>query len=140
MGAQRGHYVIVTFLYTRCPDVCPVIAGNLNRALQSRAARRSGLRVLAVSVDPRHDTAAAVRRYVRERRLLPSFRYLIGTRARLERVWRLYHVSALAGPKGTVTHSTFELLVDPEGRERIVYDSTVRAADVVHDLMRLEAA
>jgi len=140
LAAQRGRYVVVTFLYTHCPDVCPVIAGNLNRALATPVARRAGLRVLAVSVDPARDTAAAVRRYVRERGLLPSFRYLIGSRPQLERVWRAYRVAAQAGPKSTVTHSTFELLVDPQGRERLVYDATLKTADLVHDLARLEAS
>jgi protein SCO1/2 len=139
LAAQRGHYVVVTFLYTHCPDVCPVIAGNLNRALATPVARRAGLRVLAVSVDPKRDTPRAVRRYVRVHRLLPAFRYLTGSQAQLERVWKAYHVAAQPGPKNTVTHSTFELLVDPQGRERVAYDSTIKTADVVHDLARLEA-
>ena len=33
-----------------------------------------------------------------------------------------------------MAHSTFELLIDPQGRERLLYDSTVQGADVVHDL------
>jgi protein SCO1/2 len=138
LAAQRGRYVVVTFLYTHCPDVCPVIAGNLNTALKSPVARRAGLRVLAVSVDPKGDTAEAVRRYVRERRLLPTFHYLIGTRARLGRVWKAYRIAVLAGPQATVTHSTVQLLIDPRGRERLTYGSDVTAADVIHDLRRLE--
>jgi len=138
LAAQRGRYVVVTFLYTHCPDVCPVIAGNLNTALKSPVARRAGLRVLAVSVDPRGDTAAAVRRYVRERRLLPTFHYLIGTRARLGRVWKAFRIAVLAGPQATVTHSTVQFLIDPQGRERLTYGSDVTAADVIHDLKRLE--
>ena len=41
LSEQRGKYVILTFLYTHCPDVCPLIASNLNQAL--RAARQSAL-------------------------------------------------------------------------------------------------
>ena len=140
LAAQRGHYVIVTFLYTHCPDVCPVIAGNLNIALKSPVARRAGLRVLAVSVDPERDTRTAARRYVRDRALLPSFHYLIGSRAQLQRVWRAFHIAVLAGPKGTVTHTAVELLIDPRGRELLSYGSDVKAAWVVHDLGLLEAS
>jgi protein SCO1/2 len=67
LAAKPGHYVIVTFLYTHCPDVCPIIAGNLNRALKTATAKQAGLTVLAVSVDPKGDTAAAVRKYIAER-------------------------------------------------------------------------
>ena len=59
LAAQRGHWVIVTFLYTYCPDVCPVIAGNLNAALGAPPHAAAGLRVLSVSVDPARDTPAA---------------------------------------------------------------------------------
>jgi protein SCO1 len=138
LADARGRYQVVTFIYTRCPDVCPVIAGNLNRVLKTAVARRVGLRVLAVSVDPKHDTAAAVRRYVRAHRLVPQFRYLIGDDARLARVWRDYHVAATPGPNGTVSHSTFEILVDPKGKERFIYDASAPAADFVHDLALLE--
>jgi protein SCO1/2 len=134
MQSLRGDWTIVTFLYTACPDVCPVIAGNLNAALRSRAARRANLHVLAVSVDPKRDTQAAVRRYARRHRLLPTFRWLIGSRAQLAPVWRAFNVAVLPDPGGTITHSAVQLLVDPEGRERVVYDSSVQASDVTHDL------
>ena len=128
---SAGTTCVVTFLYTHCPDVCPVIAGNLNTALKSPVARRAGLRVLAVSVDPkRRHALRPCARYVRERRLLPTFRYLIGTRAELAPVWQAYRIAVLAGPQATVTHSTFQFLIDPQGRERLIYDVDVKAADV----------
>jgi len=137
MRAQRGRYAIVTFLYTHCPDVCPVIAGALNRVLQTPVAQRAKLRVLAISVDPKGDTHAAVVRFVREHRLLPAFRYLTGTRAELRPVWTAFHIASTPGPSGTVSHSAFEILVDPKGRERLIYDSNVTTAEVLHDLNEL---
>src|SRR4051812_11674806 len=47
LAGQRGKLVVVAFLYTRCPDTCPLIASNLNTALR----KRDSMRVLAVSVD-----------------------------------------------------------------------------------------
>ena len=60
LAAQRGKLVLVTFLYTHCPDVCPLIASNLNAAVRALGAKRSDVRVLAVSVDPKGDTPGAV--------------------------------------------------------------------------------
>jgi protein SCO1/2 len=139
LGEQRGHWAVVTFLYTHCPDVCPLIAANLNQAIQTPAGRRAHLHVLAVSVDPARDTPAAVRKYAREHRLVPSFSYLIGTRAQLQRVWSAYHVAVQPGPRGTVSHSSFEMLVDPKGMMRLIYDATVKSSDVSGDLATLEA-
>jgi protein SCO1 len=85
LAAQRGRYVLVTFLYTHCPDVCPLIAQNLNAAVRSFRGKADDLRVLAVSVDPKGDTPAAVRAYTKRMHLVPQFRYLIGTRPQLRR-------------------------------------------------------
>lgn len=139
VAGQRGRWLVVTFLYTHCPDVCPLIAAQLDRAIRTPAGRRAKLGVIAVSVDPERDTLAAVRRYAVTHRLAPSFRWAIGTRAQLERVWRAYHVAAQPGPRGTVTHSTFEILVDPEGKERAIYDSTIEAGQLTGDLEALGA-
>lgn len=137
VGAQRGRWLVVTFLYTQCPDVCPLIAAQLNRAIRTNVGRQARLRVIAVSVDPSRDTLAAVRRYARAHRLAPAFSWAIGSRAKLSRVWHAYHVAAQPGPRGTVTHSTFELLVDPEGNERVIYDSTITAGQLTGDLRKL---
>jgi len=137
VAGQRGHWLVVTFLYTHCPDVCPLIAAQLDRAIRTPVGVRAALRVIAVSVDPERDTLAAVRRYVKARRLAPSFRYAIGSRRTLSRVWRAYHVAAQPGPRGTVTHSTFEILIDPKGDERVVYDSSIKAAWLTGDLRKL---
>jgi protein SCO1/2 len=130
---MRGHWYVVAFLYTHCPDVCPVIAGNLGVALR----RLPDLRVLAISVDPKNDTPASVERFLHAHNLPSRFRYVTGTRAELAPVWARYHVAAIAGPKPIVSHSAFELLIDPQGRERVVYDAHVQAADLARDVSAL---
>jgi protein SCO1/2 len=138
LAAERGKWVMMTFLYTWCPDVCPVIAGNLNTALRSPTAKRAGLRVLSVSVDPKRDTPAAVRKYVRDHQLLPTFRWALGSEQELAEVWRAYNIVVMPDVKDTVSHSTVQLLIDPTGHERLVYDAHVQAADVVADLKTLQ--
>jgi protein SCO1/2 len=137
LAAQRGRYVLVTFLYVHCPDVCPLIAQNLNAALRQLGPARSRVRVLAVSVDPRGDTRRAVRRYIRQRGLLPQFRYLIGTKAQLGKAWTAWHVVAVRQNPDVVDHVAYTALVDPTGKQRVLYDSKVTAKQVLHDLHKL---
>jgi protein SCO1/2 len=137
IDSYRGKAVLVTFIYTHCPDVCPLIADQLNLALQRLGPQgRKTMRVIAVSVDPRRDTKAAVRHFVAAHALLPQFRFLTGTRARLAPVWHAYHIAATPNGK-TVSHSAFEILIDPAGRGRVIYDSQVKGGDVIHDLRAL---
>jgi protein SCO1/2 len=142
LAAERGRYVLVTFLYTHCPDVCPLIAQNLNLALRTLGPA-SGVRVLAVSVDPKGDTPAAVRAYAKRLHLLPQFSYLIGTRAELRRAWAAWHVLSVRRSAQLVDHVAYTALVDPSGKERVLYGGQVHAKDVLHDLrilMRKSAA
>jgi protein SCO1/2 len=134
LASRRGGWTLVTFIYTHCPDVCPLIASNLNQSLRQIGAARHNVEVLAVSVDPKGDTPAAVRAYAKRMHLVPQFRYLIGTASQLQRVWKAYHVAAVSRRADVVDHVAYTVLVDPHGKERVVYDAQVRAAQVVHDL------
>jgi protein SCO1 len=140
LAAQRGRWVLVTFLYVHCPDVCPLIAQNLNGALSQLGAKRARVRVLAVSVDPKGDTPRAVKRYIAERGLLPQFRYLVGSKAQLTPIWAAWHVLAVSQKPDVVDHVAYTVLVDPRGRMRLLYDAQVKARQVLHDLRLLTAS
>jgi protein SCO1 len=137
MAAQRGKIVLVTFLYTNCPDVCPLIAQNLNIALRELGSKRQDARVLAVSVDPEGDTPKSVKAFAKAHHLVPEFHYLTGTRSELEQVWKAYKVAAVARDPELVDHTAYTMLVDPSGKGRVVYDSGVTSADVLHDIRLL---
>jgi protein SCO1/2 len=134
---QHGHFAIITFLYTNCPDVCPLIASNLGQVQRKLAGDGTKVSVLGVSVDPKRDTPAAVRQFIRSHRLSPDFHYLTGTRAQLAKVWKAYGILVRPGKLDTVDHAAYEMLVDPKGRARLIYNPTVKAADVVHDIKAL---
>ena len=134
MADQRGKLVLLTFLYTNCPDVCPLITQNLNQALQMLGTQRDDVRVLAVSVDPEGDTPKSVDEYAKAHHLLPEFHYLIGSRDELTKVWKAYDVAAVASDPELVDHTAYTMLVDQSGEGRVIYDSQVKAKDVVHDV------
>ena len=141
LSQQRGRIVLLTFLYTRCPDVCPLVATTLNTVLRSLSRKeRAGVRVIAVSVDPAHDTPRAVRAFARSHTLLPQFHYLVGSRSDLVPIWQAYNLLIAVQSVERVSHSAYVLLIDRSGRPRIYYRSTVGAAAVLHDLRRLALA
>ena len=93
--------------------------------------------VLAVSVDPRGDTRAAVRSFVRSHRLRLPFHYLTGPRPTLARIWRLYNVSAVRKRGPDVDHTLYILLLDRAGKSRVLFDSQAKPAALTHDLRQL---
>lgn len=137
LTGQRGRYVLVTFIYTHCPDVCPLITSNLNTVLRTLGPT-ANVDVLAVSVDPKGDTPATVRAYEKSKHLESAFHYLIGTRAQLRPVWAAWHVLAIDRKPNLVDHAAYTALVDPTGKERVLYDSQLNAQQVLHDLRLLK--
>jgi len=138
LAGQRGDVVLLTFLYTHCPDVCPLTAARLNATLAALGKQRARVRVLAISVDPHGDTHQAVRRFVREHHLLPQFRYLTGPSATLRSIWARYSVHSLEQAGGDrVDHTLYTLLLDRTLRGRVLYDATATTAAMLHDIRLL---
>jgi protein SCO1/2 len=122
----RGKIVLLTFLYTHCVDVCPVIAERLNAVLLQLGRRRAAVRVLAVSVDPHYDTPAAVREFISVHRLLPQFRYLTGSRTHLAPVWQAYNVFVVEKNPDLTAHTASTFLIGRDGRPRMVFPADAR--------------
>jgi len=111
-----GKPYLVTFLYANCPDVCPLIGAQLRETLARLGddARRVG--VVAVSVDPRGDTPATVRAWLRRQREPAEFRYLIGSEAQLRPVWSAWYASPQIPGDPESAHTAIVWLVDARGR------------------------
>jgi protein SCO1 len=138
---QRGRVVLVTFLYTKCRDICPLIASSLNAVLANLAPDdRRQVRAVAVSVDPRGDTFASARRYVNEKHLLPEFRYLVGTKQDLQPVWSSYGVLTDPVSVESIDHTGRIVLIGRDGRVRARLRPNVPAATMLDDVNKLLTA
>jgi protein SCO1/2 len=131
-----GRPYAITFLYTKCKDVCPLIGDELRQALALLGARAARVNVVAISVNPHTDTPAAVKRWLRQHREPTNFHYLIGSHAQLRPVWRRYFVGAQTNDTGRSVHSASIWLIDVRGRWRAHFSAgfAVNPADIAHDL------
>lgn len=134
----RGHWSLVFFGFTNCPDICPVTLQILASATQNlRAAGQQTLpRIVLVSVDPERDTPELIGKYVD---------YFgdgnLGVTGSLEELTKL--TSALGiyfekqpgdGGNYAVDHSAAVLLVDPAGNLHALFTGPHTVADYEHDL------
>jgi protein SCO1/2 len=134
LSALRGRVVLLTFLYTQCPDTCPLTAEKIRGAAEALRAQADRVAFLAVSVDPAHDTPQAVREFVAAHRLEGTLRYLIADTASLAAVWRNYSVTARPPESGIVVHLDAIMLVDKLSRARILLHSDVDPTVLAKDL------
>jgi protein SCO1/2 len=136
LSAQRGQVVALTFLYTSCPDVCPLTASRFRAAQDELGADAARVTFVAVSVDPDRDTPQAVRDFSAAHGLASNWYYLVGGRAQLSPVWAAYGIGVQAGG-ATVTHNDAVYLIDKNGRERVLLHSEDLATALTNDLRAL---
>ena len=136
LSAQRGQVVALTFLYTNCPDVCPLTAARFRAAQDALGPDAPKVTFIAISVDPDRDTPQAVQDFSAAHGLSASWHYLVGGRAQLSPVWAAYGIGVQAGD-AAVTHNDAVYLIDKTGRERVLLHSEDLAAALVPDLRAL---
>ena len=137
LGDQQGRLIALTFLYTRCPDVCPLTAETLRQAQkQLSSADADQVLFVAVTIDPEHDTPAVVQAFAAAHGLERNFAYLVGSTAQLRSVWSAYGIRVVADPTNP-GHSDAIYLIDRKGRERALVHSDIGATDLLADLRLL---
>jgi protein SCO1/2 len=133
----RGKAVMITFVYSHCPDTCPLIMETLGAAKRSLGKRSNEVEIVAVSVDPKGDTPGAVKRFLAERRLTGKVHYLLGTRKQLAKVWVAWHITSrkAAGSPELIEHSSAIYGIDRSGMIRTLYPaSPPDPKAIVHDV------
>ncbi len=121
LSSLRPNVVAMAFLYTQCPDVCPLTAEQFRQAQEKLGGDASKVTFVAVSVDPVNDTPANVRTFSAAHRLGRNWHYLIGSAAGLRSVWDAYGIHQEADPHGaSVGHTDAIYLIDGKGNARVL--------------------
>lgn len=120
-----GRDVILTFIYTRCPlpDFCPLMMTRLNEAAARlrKAGRRDDVQILAISIDPAHDTPQVLadygRRFITGEGDDPFHRWslLTGTPANV-RTWAALFALTYEKDGTDIAHGLRTAVVDREGK------------------------
>ena len=88
----RGKVVVLTFLYTSCRDLCPVVTFRLKETLEELGPEAERVALVAVTVDPERDDVERLREYSQRWGMSDRWSFVTGPREELEQVWRAYYV------------------------------------------------
>jgi len=134
LSTLRGQVVVLSFLYTHCPDTCPLTAERFREAQSALGTDAAKVEFVAVSVDPIGDTTDSVRGFSRDHRLAQHWHYLVGERARLYGVWALYGIGVIDNGTALVPHNDAMYLIDAQGHERVLMHSSAPTDQLASNL------
>jgi protein SCO1/2 len=121
----RGHYVLLYFGYTSCPDVCPTTLQTMADALAQLGPKAANVAPVFISFDPERDTPAVLKKYVAA--FGPRLVGLTGSMAHITQVAHAYRVyfakHPMPGGGYSVDHSSVIYLLGPDGKLVTFFDA-----------------
>lgn len=123
----RGKVAIVSFMFTSCPDVCPILTTQLSGLRTELLPQRPEIQFVSISVDPEKDTPAVLKEFAKKHNAdQPDWRFLTGKLADLREVVVQGFKQSLDRGDGSphgIMHGSHVVLVDPKGMIRGFYRS-----------------
>ena len=119
----RGKVVAISFIYTGCPDVCPLLTVKMvgvQKALGSDFG--SNVHFVAVTMDPQVDRPEVLTGYAKALGCdMTGWSFLTGTDAEVRRMAKGYGVVYEKQSTGFIDHSLLTSIVDRNGTLRVQY-------------------
>jgi protein SCO1 len=142
LGGFKGHWSLVFFGFTSCPDVCPNTLYQLQQARQLMLQEHSAdslPQIFLVTVDPERDSPQKLANYLTY--FDPAFIGLTGAQEQLQALALQLGIAIFVEPHGpdrllyNVDHGASLLLLDPLGQLYAVLPAPHDATRIARDVM-----
>jgi protein SCO1/2 len=144
----RGHALLITFIYTRCPlpEYCPLMSSNFQKihaAIRTDPELAGKVRLITVSFDPEYDTADVLRQYGRgyigepTRGTFDNWEFASGSLEEVKAITQYFGLSYWQ-ETGQIVHSLRTALIGPDGKLVQLYRGNEwKPAEVLSRLKKL---
>jgi len=138
----KGAPVVMSFIYTHCPDICSFITANLQK-IYKELDDPGQIRFVLVTFDPERDTPEVMKNYARSFDMdQPPFRFLTGEVEEIESMMeRLTVRTQVSYTKETesgeqlyfLNHSDKILLINEQGQLVMEYGGSMTPVHIIID-------
>lgn len=109
-GIADGKVTVIGYIYTHCPDICPLTTNNM-RLLQNKLKKQGingKVQFISISFDPNRDTPSVLKNYARVRKLdLANWSLLTGSEPKVKEVLKTDGVIAVVSDSSKKTGSYY---------------------------------
>ncbi len=131
--------VLLTFIDSRCTDVCPLTAQVLRGAVRRLGAAGQHVQLLAINANPDHFAVSDVRTWSAKHEMLHRWRFLTGQPDQLRRIWAAYGVNSHY-EDGALVHESGIYVLDRNQDERALLSMGSQRASVTAEAQALAGA
>ena len=142
-ATARRKIVLATFVFTTCPDVCPLLTAKfatIQRTLREK--KIDDYLLLSITTDPTRDTPAALKSYGKQFKAdFNHWLFLTGSGKDLAKVWQDFGVTVRRTADGQIQHTTLTTLIDQSGIRRVdYYTDKWGEKEILKDMASLESS
>lgn len=125
--------VMLNFIFTTCPTICPVMSGVFSQVQKQHGPASREVRMISISIDPEYDTPDRLRDYARRFDAEPQWQFLTGDQADIVAVQKAFDVY-----RGTkMSHEPTTLLRRSKNDPWIRLDGIASAGEIVAEYQNL---
>ena len=139
LASWRGHWNVIYFGYSSCPDVCPTTLAVFKQAWKQLGVLKEKFHFDFISVDPQRDTPEQLTKYVAF--FSPDFIAATGNDEELTKLTRalglMYARTTDANGAVQVDHSGSAVIINPQGQLVGMFRPPFTPAQIAADLSAL---
>jgi protein SCO1/2 len=121
--------VLLTFIYTTCTTICPVLSATFSQVQQNLGDEANQVRMISITIDPDQDTPQQMRKYAERWHAGPQWQFITGTRDHIVAVQKVFDV--YRGAK--TNHEPITLLRASGATSWVRIEGIASAADIVRE-------
>jgi protein SCO1/2 len=145
----KGKITVLGYIYTNCPDICPMTTNNMEKIEQKlKEMNIDNVTFISLSFDPLRDTPSILKQYAAIRDInLSNWHFLTGKENTIDSIKKQMNFFAVAEdtsysadnkPYYFFTHTDRISLIDQSGRLRKNYKgSNINIEEIVNDIKSL---
>lgn len=130
-----GRPVVLNFVYTTCPGICPMMSQVFSQFQDRLGAQRAAVHMVSISIDPEQDTPPRLRDYAKKFGAQSQWQHYTGTVAASIAVQKAF--AAYGGDK--MAHEPLTLLRLAPGAPWLRLDGLATAEDIYQQYNNLLA-
>lgn len=143
----KGKVMLIGYVYTHCPDICPMITYNM-RDIQRELPEEEDFMLVSISFDPERDSPEVLYQYAENYRLnQENWRFLTGNSEEINSTLETLEIKTLKTPtrftdsgkaQYFIDHTDRVTLIDRNGNVRNTYvGSKMNEEQIISDIHNL---